>query len=304
MKNDVLVETYKEEDFTEILNLFNENCEFDYFTEELLRNKLHEDPRWNPQITLVTKISGQVVGFMQAVEQTIRCVKYGFIKLVVVKSEFRRHKIAEKMYLILENYFRINFVEIVRFCDTPLNYYTPGIDPRYTAGICFALKMGFEKFDDSLNMTVDLEQNFNVSNEIKLLKSSNIEILRANNSDKEELLEFAKEEWELWQHEINEAYKNEPPAVHIAKLNGEIKAFSLHSANNKGLAWFGPMGTHRDLRGKGIGNILLKLCLQDLKERNYKTATIPWVAPIAFYSHYVNASITRVFWRYKKKLIK
>ncbi len=298
----VIIEKYKDFYFEEVLTLFNENSEFDFFTEELLKNKLNEDPRWNPETTLVAKIDSIIIGFMQGIEQTIRGLKYGFIKLMVVNKTFRRQHIATKMYMQLENYFREKSTDIVRFYDTPLNYYMPGIDPKYTPAVCFVQKLGFKKFEDSFNMTVSLEQDFSVENELELLKNEAIEVKRADENEKNELLEFAKIEWELWQNEILEAYKNEPIAVHIAKLNGQIKAFSLHTANNKGLAWFGPMGTHTDMRGKGIGSILLKLCLQDLKNQGHKTAVIPWVAPTAFYSHYVGAQITRVFWRYKKEL--
>jgi len=298
----ISIEKYKDSYFLEVLNLFNENSEFDFFTEELLENKLNGDPRWNPETTLVAIIDAKIIAFMQGVEQTIRGVNYGFIKLMIVSKELRRQHIATKMYLQLENYFREKKTDIVRFYDTPLNYYMPGIDPKYTPAVCFVQKLGFKKFEDSFNMTVSLEQDFSVENELKSLEKEAIEVKRAEENEKEELLNFAKEEWELWQNEIKEAYKNEPIAVHIAKLEGKIKAFSLHSANNKGLAWFGPMGTHADMRGKGIGSILLKLCLQDLKNQGYKTAIIPWVAPTAFYSHYVGAQITRVFWRYKKEL--
>jgi len=152
-------------------------------------------------------------------------------------------------------------------------------------------------------MTLDLNQNFSVTTEIEKLKTQNIEVLRASEDDKAELLTFVEKDWLLWQNEIKEAFKNEPISAHIAKENGKIKAFSLHSANNKSMPWFGPMGTHNDMRGKGLGSILLKLCLQDLKYFGHKTAIIPWVAPTAFYSHYVGAQISRVFWRYNKKLM-
>ena len=77
---------------------------------------------------------------------------------------------------------------------------------------------------------------------------------------------------------------------------------SDHNTNNFGTGWFGPMGTHPDLRGMGIGEILLKRCLQDMKEEGLEYSTIPWVAPIAFYSHYCYAMIERVFWRFEKSL--
>ncbi len=239
---------------------------------------------------------------MMGVEQNIRAINYGFIKLMVVHKAYRRKGIAKEMYSNIETHFRNNSVEIIRFYDTPLNYYMPGIDPKYTPAVCFAQKMGFQKFDDSFNMTVSLNQNFDENPKIEKLKDQSVEVLRATENDKAELLDFVKEEWLLWQHEIKVAFKQKPIAVHIAKLDGKIKAFSLHSANNKGFPWFGPMGTHADMRGKGIGSILLKLCLQDLKNMGHETVIIPWVAPTAFYSHCIDAEISRIFWRYEKKI--
>jgi len=72
---------------------------------------------------------------------------------------------------------------------------------------------------------------------------------------------------------------------------GECKACGWNAA-----------GTHPDLRGKGIGGILLKRCLQDMKDWELETSIIPWVGPIRFYSYYANAVVNRVFWRYEKKL--
>lgn len=299
----IVIEKYKEAYFSEVLDLFNNNSEHDYFTEDLLKDNLTEDPRWNTETTLIAKEGGKIIAFMQAVEQKIKLLNYGFIKLMVVSKTYRRQGIAKKMYFQLEQYFQKNSIDIVRFYDTPQNYYMPGIDPHYTPAICFAEKMGFSKFGNSFNMSVDLSQNFDVNNKIEKLKNQSIEIVRASKNDKTELLNFVEEEWLLWQNEIKVAFKQNPIAVHIAKLEGKIKAFSLHSANNKGLSWFGPMGTHADMRGKGIGNILLKRCLQDLKNAGNKTAIIPWVGPIAFYSHHVEAKISRLFWRYEKKLL-
>jgi mycothiol synthase len=96
------------------------------------------------------------------------------------------------------------------------------------------------------------------------------------------------------------ALGNHPVSVHVAVVDGIVKAFSAHSANNTGTGWFGPMGTHPDLRGKGVGSILLKRCLEDLKHAGHSQAIIPWVGPIAFYSHFCGAVVDRVFWRYEK----
>lgn len=297
------IRAFENSDFPQVLQLLNESCEFDNFTSELLHEKLYQDPFWNPKTTLVAVKEEKITAFMQGVTRYIRGTIYGFIKLMAVDAKHRRKGIGKELFFKLENYFIDLGVEIFRIYDVPLNYFMPGIDPRYTPAICFAQKMGFNHIGDAINMTVDLTaSDWDTSTQIEALKKDNIEISRATPADKDELFNFISEEWLLWQNELEMAYKSNPISLHIAKLNGKIKAFSAFNGNNVGTGWFGPMGTHKDLRGKGMGSILLYRCLADMKKTGLKESTIPWVAPIGFYSHYANASISRVFWRFEKKL--
>jgi GNAT superfamily N-acetyltransferase len=136
------------------------------------------------------------------------------------------------------------------------------------------------------------------------LREQDIHIKRLDIEDETELMKLIKSEWELWEYELQMSVKSDPPAVYVAKTSNGIKAFSAWDGNNKGTGWFGPMGTHPDLRGKGVGSVLLFRCLQDMKMRGYESSTIPWVGPVSFYSHFAGARISRVFWRYEKKLTK
>lgn len=297
------ISTYKDEDFNAVLELLNSSKEYDSFSETLLREKLYDDPFWNPQNTFIAKINNNIVGFMQGVTRLIRGTKYGYIKLMAVDSDFQRKGIATNIFNKAKVIFEKEKIEIIRIYDVPLNYFMPGIDPRYTAAICFAQKLGFKHIGDAINMTVNLEEsNWDTEEQIKTLSKNNIEVTRATNEDKIELFNFISDEWALWQNELEMAYKSQPIAIHIAKLNGKIKAFSAYDGNNIGTGWFGPMGTHTDLRGKGIGKVLLYLCLSDIKKQGLKQSTIPWVAPISFYSNLANAKISRVFWRFEKQL--
>ena len=67
------------------------------------------------------------------------------------------------------------------------------------------------------------------------------------------------------------AYRSDPVAIFIARKEGVIKAFAAYDGNNIGTGWFGPMGTDRVLRGKGVGSILLYLCLADMKKKGLQT---------------------------------
>ena len=297
------IRRFKENDVPVLVTLSNKYMEFDTLTEVLLREKILEDPTYDPNLVMVYEKDGQIVGFIDGVTREIHGEKIGYVKLMAVAEPYRRQGIGTELYKTLEKKLKDLGMTKVRIYDVPFNYFMPGIDPRYTPALSFFEMQGFQRFGDTSNLTVDLEnQTFDTSEEEKKLFGQGIEIRRADYDDREELLKFIEENFDLWRYEVLNAYNSIPVAIHIALLDGKLKAFSAHNGNNFGTGWFGPMGTHPDLRGKGIGGILLKRCLQDMKDWGLKQSIIPWVGPISFYSYYVNAVVERVFWRYEKTL--
>ncbi len=297
------IRTYLPEDLSKVLEFLNANLEYDSLTENLLAEKLEGDPNWDAEKAWILHESEVILGFMQGVIRDIRGMRYGYIKLMAVDKNHRRNGIAMALYKKLEAQFIAENVDVVRIYDVPKNYLMPGIDPRYTEAVCFALRLGFERFRDTCNLIVDLDADgWSTYEEEKALQIHGIEIKRAEVKDKQEVIDFVNEDWALWQHEVEMAFRDSPPSIFIASLHGKIKAFSAHNGNNKGTGWFGPMGTHANLRGKGIGSILLKRCLKDMQQLGHKSAIIPWIGPIDFYAHHANARVNRVFWRYQKML--
>lgn len=310
------IRTYRPEDLSGITEFLNANLNYDSLSKNLLKEKLVDDPDWEPEKALIYHDGEKIIGFMQGVNREIHGTRYGYIKLMAVDKSNRRQGIAGALYEQLEGSFISDNVEVVRIYDVPKNYFMPGIDPRYTEAVCFAIRMGFKRFGDACNMIVNLdESSWDTTKKETALLNHGIEIKRAKVHDKQNVIDFVKDGWALWKHEIETAFKDDPPSIHVAYLHarlprhggqaarqGEIMAFSAHNGNNKGTGWFGPMGTHPDLRGKGIGSILLLRCLYDMKQMGQKRAIIPWVDHIDFYAHHANARVDRVFWRYEKQL--
>ncbi len=297
------VRLFKENDLPRLLVFCNRNMELDHFTEPLLREKILEDPAYDPQNVLIYEEDDQIIGFIDGVTRTIRDEKIGYVKLMAVDKKQRRKGIGALLYQALEKRFKEAGMQKVRVYDVPFNYFMPGIDPRYTPALAFFEVQGFKRFADTSNMIVDLTaQTFDTTEQEKKLLGDGIVIRRADYDDRDELMAFIDEFFGLWRYEVLNAYNSIPIAIHIALINDKIRAFSAHNGNNFGTGWFGPMGTHPDLRGKGIGGILLKRCLNDMKEWGLEKSIIPWVGPIRFYSYYVNAVVDRVFWRYEKVL--
>jgi len=293
---------YADSDIESLTDFMNENHELDTFSKSLLLEKLSGDPYWDSDKALICHDGNKVLGFMMGVVREIRNEKIGYIKLMAVHRDTRKQGIATLLYEELERSFIVEGVRNVRIYDAPLNYLMPGVDPKYTGAVCFALRRGFRRIGDALNMSVELKGSDWQTDQEEQNFANEIEIYRPDIGELEEVIDFVKLDWELWEHEVRMAFADEIPSVHIARKDGVVKAFSVHNGNNKGTGWFGPMGTHPDLRGLGIGSVLLKRCLKDMKAAGHQTATIPWVDPIAFYAHHVGAQIDRVFWRFGKEL--
>jgi hypothetical protein len=62
------------------------------------------------------------------------------------------------------------------------------------------------------------------------------------------------------------------------------------------------MGTLDSERQHGVGTVLLRRCLADLRAAGHRSAQIGWTGPVHFYARAVGARIDRMFWPYKKAL--
>ena len=293
---------FSEELLKPVAKLCRQNMEFDIMPDFLLKEKTFDDHDFDPEMSLIRLNDSQVpIGFIQAVIRERVDGKTGYIKLLCVDSNERRKGIASDLYNKIENKFVQNEVNRIRVYESYPNYFMPGIDPFYTEAICFFERKGFKKFKDTSNLKVDLlSTGFDTTKEEAELYKENIICRRAERNEKERILKWIDDKFPGWHFEVNEAFNNRPITLFITEVNGEVKAFCAHEVNNKGTGWFGPMGTDESLRGKGIGGILLKKSLADLKEMGFVNATIPWVGPIPFYMHNVNSKVDRIFWRYEK----
>ena len=64
----------------------------------------------------------------------------------------------------------------------------------------------------------------------------------------------------------------------------------------------GPMGVAERARGRGVGAVLLKRCLRDLRADGFEQGEIYSVGPIAFYAKTVQAVVSRVLYQFAKRL--
>jgi len=296
---------FSEEYLKKTAKLCRQNLVYDVMPDHLLREKTFGDPDYREDLTLlaVDDDEKEVAGFIQGVIRNRKDGRYGYVKLLCVSKDNRRNNIAQQLYDILEDKFRDEEVKVIRVGESYPNYLMPGVDPYYTEAICFFERNSFEKFNDTANLVVELtQQEFDTKDAENHLHIENIFVKRAEQKDKEKVLDWLQNAFEGWIPEVTEAFNCDPIPLFISGKAGSVWAFSAYEVNNKGTGWFGPMGTDIATRGKGIGAVLLKRCLKAMKEEGFTKAIIPWVGPIPFYMHYANAKVNRIFWRYEKKL--
>ena len=290
------------EDLPALYRLAQQSLTLDLFSEELLAEKLLLNPWDEPSTweTYVAERGGVAVGFLQSAIRPR--AKAAWIGLFAVAEHRRRRGIASALVEHARAAWPAE-IETVEVLAIPGNYFSPGLDPRYTEALCFLERRGFERFKDCVNLIGDLSEPFDTSSEEQRLANEEIDIRRATHNDNA-LLDafFANDFGAGWRLEASLAMRNDPPALHLALRGGQIIAFSAHSTQNREWGFFGPMGTTPAARGHGLGRVLLWHCLNDMRAAGHPIAVIPWVGPIAFYQQWAGCRVERVFWRYRMKI--
>ncbi|MBS2040993.1 GNAT family N-acetyltransferase [bacterium] len=272
------------EDTPALLRLWNRACLFDPCSLDLLEQKIWGDPDADQQTSLAYG-QGRLEGFVMALR---RPNGVNYLKALMVDPEQRRSGLGTAL---LESARRALPQGPLRVCESAPDYVVPGVDVRYTPAICFLEKHGFKRVGECYNLLCDLNQNF--------LEEPRTGVRRALPSDFDTVMSFLEKHWKAWQYEVGKMFENDPISLHLGFEGDRLMGFSGYDGNTRGQGCFGPMGTDPEARGTGLGGVLLKRCLADLKAQGHPEAVIPWVGPYAFYSKQCGARIERVFWRYE-----
>ncbi|MGE7889036.1 GNAT family N-acetyltransferase [Bacillus cereus] len=119
-------------------------------------------------------------------------------------------------------------------------------------------------------------------------------VRKATPSDFEKLASFVNKEFgERWLHSIEYGfltYKDNLP-IYIVEQEEVIVGFACYDVvrGKKGL--FGPMGTAKQNRVKGVGKQLLHRSLHSMKQDGYEYAIIGQAGPVEFYERCCNARL-------------
>ena len=115
-----------------------------------------------------------------------------------------------------------------------------------------------------------------------------IKIKQVHPCDMEAVVAFIREQFsEGWVGEARYAMVQDPVKCFIAVEDKRVVGFACYDSSAKD--FFGPIGVHPDMRGRGVGNALMLRTLHAMKEYGYGYAVIGWVGPAEFYEKTVGA---------------
>ncbi|HPU86164.1 MAG TPA: GNAT family N-acetyltransferase [Candidatus Latescibacteria bacterium] len=291
-------------DIVPVARLLDESLPHDRVTPRWLKEKAFADSDYDSALTLCAIDGGNLVGFAHGVARPLHAPVRGWFKWFAVAAHRRRTGIASRLFDRIERVMARRGVRSVSIADSVPNYTMPGVDPRYLEARAFLAQRGYAEGEERVNMTCPLTtSDWETGDQEDRLVAQGIRIIRAGRTDLSRALQFTRTWFPSWTPEVAHCFLREPISLHLAVEDACVIGFAAYDANNPGMAWFGPMGTHPEKRARGVGSVLLKRCLRDLAAQGHAEAIIPWVGPVAFYEKACGAAISRTFMSVSKQLM-
>ncbi len=251
---------------------------------------LHERGDGAPVARLVAEEDGRVVGFVYGSVRGSR----GFVDGWAVEPASRRGGVGSALLRGCEHALLGAGAASLSVGGNTWCYAWPGLDPGYTAALALLERRDYSRTDTLLNMDVPLSAWEQGLTQDALRDSrSDVELRRATTHDATALVGFARDFSDAWADEAARAVHRDRSRAFLALREGRVVGFACHGVYRDG--WFGPTGVDPAERGKGLGEALLRLCLDDLAAAGTEVAQISWIGPMAFYHRTVGARCRRVF---------
>ncbi|WP_412070133.1 GNAT family N-acetyltransferase [Rubrivirga sp. IMCC43871] len=251
---------------------------------------------------LAAESDGRLVGLGAGALWPVADEVRGSVRAVLVARDARRQGVGTALLAGVETDLRQRGAAEARLVEGAPVYLTPGVDARATDALAFVDSRGYVPFAESVDLAADLDQPLGTADDETRLAAAGVAVHRASEADRAGLTALLDAHWPAWQAEADRALAQDPPPLHVAVRDARVLGFAAHSVTPLARGRFGPMGTAPEARGLGIGAVLLRRCLRDLRDDGRPQVVIGWAAALPFYESAVGASVARRYRRLAKAL--
>ena len=309
----VAIRAYEEGDRAAVVRLLAGCLPYDRMDDLVFADRILRDPDFDPALNLVAAADGQVMGFVAGASANEQLQCPAGVKLFAVAPEWRQRGIATRLFDELEGRLRDTGAGHAVAMAAGNNRITQGLDVRYTAALCFLAARGYERTGVTQDMVADLARtDLETATAEAAAAAAGIRFRRATAADRDWLHEGVARELAYpapgshlgrrWAYLATLGLDGPPAAVQVAEeaASGAFLGFGATHVARWGV--LGPMGVAERARGRGVGAVLLKRCLRDLRVDGFEQGEIYSVGPIAFYAKTVQATVSRVLYQFAKRL--
>lgn len=281
--------TYESGDEVAIVELWNQVLWKDPITQKRFRNLVLLDANFDPEGLRVAVKDDKVVGCVYAVRRlspmfgTDLEPDNGWIPFFFVDEAVRREGVGATLMNAAIDFLGKNGRKEVFFASYAPNYIMPGIDEAaYPEAYQFLSEQGFTKLYSPIAMDRNLV-DFKLTDDIKELvrqrETEGYTFTQAKDKDLYEVIQFANNVFNPdWGRAIREGVLQGLPMeqILVARQKDKVVGFCIYGGYEGVPDRFGPFGVDPNQQGKGLGKILLHLCLHQMKAESLHGAWFLW----------------------------
>ena len=145
-----------ESDLPSLLDLCQRTLPLDRFSLPALHRHMLNEPIKRPAYQLSIWDGVRLAGVMVGGVREGQARHEAWVRLFTIDPADRRQGLATHLLAELESRLRADGYTRLHVANSVPNYFWPGLDIRYTPGLCFLQKCGFRRAGDAVNMQVDL----------------------------------------------------------------------------------------------------------------------------------------------------
>lgn len=281
---------YRGGDEDAIVSLWNQSLPGDTISPTMFRNRVLLDVNFDADGAIIAEdADGAVIGFILALARKMPLSgtdlepENGWITIFFVRPDRKGQGVGTALFDAAERFLADRGRKNIYISSYAPNYFFPGVDnERYRDAVAFLKKRGYVRLYSPVAMDLNLV-GFAVPDDVRELKAQReregYRFGSLNDAFLTRTLAFATEKFGAdWGRAIREGLLKglDYERFLIATKGEDVVGFALYGAYDNVSERFGPFGVDENLRGLGLGKILLYDTLDLMRSNGLHGAWFLW----------------------------